>query len=408
MKKKIVFYSDCAFFAGCENMLVNFFQNTEFTERYDVAFFYRYSREYEAGYRQRVGGKIRSVPVRLPDPGTILERKWPVIRPFVQIFSHLVLKHLFIIWNTLKLHALFKKERIDILHVNNGGYPGAYSCASAVMAARLAGIRNIVYVVNNIARSYGPPWRWLDLICDRVVFAGVSHFVTGSAYARKALVRALYIDTEKALNIFNGIEPRTVTETREETLRRLKVDARALLIGVVAVLEHRKGHTVLIDAIAKMKVQQPSARLPLVLIEGEGEKEEFLKGYVREKNLDGVIIFIGPEQNVFNFMNAVDIIVLPSIAQEDFPNVVIEAMSLGKPVIASSIAGTPEQITHMRDGLLVEPGNSEELARAIGTLAHDSELRQVLASNAREKFRECFSAQKAVASYERIYEKLTA
>ena len=199
-----------------------------------------------------------------------------------------------------------------------------------------------------------------------------------------------------------------MTETREETLRRLKVDARALLIGIVAVLEHRKGHTVLIDAIAKMKVQQPSARLPLVLIEGEGEKEEFLKGYVREKNLDGVIIFIGPEQNVFNFMNAVDIMVLPSIAQEDFPNVVIEAMSLGKPVIASSIAGTPEQITHMRDGLLVEPGNSEELARAIGTLAHDSELRQVLASNAREKFRECFSAQKAVASYERIYEKLTA
>ncbi|MDD3846760.1 MAG: glycosyltransferase [Syntrophorhabdaceae bacterium] len=410
MGKNILFYSDCSFFAGCENMLANFFQSEEFMARYNVSFLYRYSGEYEAGFRQRVTRSFRAVPVKLLDLSAIFDRiskRSPFIRVPVIMFCHLILKHLFISWNTIRLFRLFRRETIDILHVNNGGYPGAYSCAAAVIAARLSGIRRIVYVVNNIAHSYRPPWRWLDIPYDTMVIKAVSLFVTGSSYARGMLVDALRIDPAKTVNIFNGIEPRAVTETRVETLRRLEVKEDRLLIGVVAVLERRKGHAVLIDAMRLLKQEAP-AGLPLVLIEGEGVESDHLRHYVRDEGLDDDVRFTGSERNVFNLMNAVDIIVLPSIGQEDFPNVILEAMSLGKTVIASIIAGIPEQIVHMHDGILVEAGNARDLADAIRSVVEDGGLRESLALNARQKFSRTFSAQRSVRNYEELYEKLLA
>ena len=68
MRPKIFFYSDCAFFAGCENMLANFFNSNTFTEQYDVSFSYRVTKEYETGFRTRVKDpKIAILPVRLLD-----------------------------------------------------------------------------------------------------------------------------------------------------------------------------------------------------------------------------------------------------------------------------------------------------------------------------------------------------
>jgi glycosyltransferase involved in cell wall biosynthesis len=135
---------------------------------------------------------------------------------------------------------------------------------------------------------------------------------------------------------------------------------------------------------------------------------EALKGLVRDGGLDGDVHFVGSEGNVFNFMNAVDIMVLPSIGQEDFPNVILEAMSLGKTVIASTIAGIPEQIAHMQDGILVDPGSARSLADAIRSVVEDGDLRRSLASNAGRKFGQSFSARRSVSNYEALYEKLMA
>lgn len=411
MRKNILFYSDCPFFAGCENMLVNFFQDGEFMTRYNVSFFYRNSGPYEAGFRQRVTNGPRAMPLRLLDLSVIFDRisgSSPIVRVVVLVFCHLLLKHLFIIWNTARLFLVFRKESVDILHVNNGGYPGAYSCAAAVIAARLCGIRRIVYVVNNIAHSHRPAWRWPDIPYDMIVTRAVSIFVTGSSYAKGMLVDALGLDPAKTVNIFNGIEPRGVTETTEETLRRLGVDGGRLLFGVVAVLERRKGHAVLIEAMRILKEEMLVGGLPLVLIEGDGVEREMLEGLVKDGGLDGDVLFVGSEGNVFNFMNAVDVMVLPSIGQEDFPNVILEAMSLGKTVIASTIAGIPEQIDHMRDGILVEPGSAASLAGAMRSVATDGGLRESLATKAREKFARSFSARTSVRNYEALYERLLA
>ena len=315
----------------------------------------------------------------------------------------LLLRYWFVLWNTLLLYRAI--GRPDLLHINNGNYPGAYSCMSAVFAARLRGVQRIVYVVNNIAIPYDSMRRRLDYPFDRVVARSVSLFITASRHAGAALQTVLRLPPGRVANIHNGIAPRTLTANREETLRRLGIAATRLLIGVVAVLEERKGHQVLLEALAQIKMHGGSAALPLIIIEGTGSCESALKDYVAARDLGDDVVFTGSAPDIFDFMNSMDAIALPSIGQEDFPNVVIEAMSLGKPVLATRVAGIPEQVEDMASGLLVEPRDASALADAMRKLA-DPVLRARLGDNARQRYSACLTAETAVAAYESIYQKL--
>lgn len=411
MKSSIHFHSDCPFFAGCENMLVNFFQHNEFMQNYHVSFSYRYSQAYQSGFRRRVQRDFHAVPLNLLDISTVYSYvnrySYKPIRMFFKLITNmLLLKYFYILRNTIVFYQLFGKERIDLLHVNNGGYPGAYSCMAAVFAAKLRGIKRIVYVVNNIASSYKSPLRWLDFPLDRILAKNVSVFVTGSVYAGLKSMKVLKLPPSKVINIHNGIAPRTVTETKQEVLQRLGIKEGRLLIAVVAVLEERKGHIYLLKALKLLKDQGYDKKLPIVVIEGGGPKLQSLKSFVQDFGLNGNVLFIDDESNIFNLMNAVDVIVLPSISHEDFPNVVLEAMSLGKTVIASSLSGIPEQIEHMESGILVKPKDVNGLAKAIKQIVDNPSLCKLLGEKAFHRFTDRFLANISVLNYVKLYNSL--
>lgn len=407
MKPSIYYYSDCTFFAGCENMLANFFNDDGFAERYKITFVYRHSARYEAGFKERVKKRVDSIPLKLLNVGDYTDGiRSRSAKLFVKaILNVLLVKYWFILWNTIVLYRIFGRERIDILHINNGGYPGAYSCMSAAFAARLRGISRVVYVVNNVAFSYRSYKRWLDYPLDRIVVGTVSVFITGSEYARNRLIYVLRLPLEKIINIHNGISPRAVTEDGVETRRRLGVREGRCLIVMVAVLEERKGHIYLLKAVQQLVSQGYGGRIEVV-IEGSGPLLDGLKTFAAEAEIYENVRFIGSVANVFNLLNAADVVVLPSIANEDFPNVVIEAMSLGKAVVASRISGTPEQISDMENGILVKPANVDALADAIRLVVDDEGLRRRLGKNAAECFDRMFSAKVAVEKYCRLYDNL--
>jgi len=407
MKPHIHFHSDCSFFAGCENMLVNFFQNDQFLQDYRVSFSYRYSSAYDAGFKSRVTRQFETMPLRLLDTDLFNTISFMPARLTAKVISRVVLlKYWFVLWNTFVLYRAFGKNKIDMLHINNGGYPGAYSCMAAVFAAKLRGIRRIVYVVNNVAFPYGSVYRRLDYPLDRIVMKTVSVFVTGSTYAGRKLIEVLKLPSSQVTTIHNGISPRTVTETKQQVMGRLGVSGGRLLIAVVANLEERKGHIYLFKALKSLKDQGYESRLPMTLIEGSGPMLGPLIKFVQDEGLENDIKFIGTEAQVFNLMNAADIIALPSISHEDFPNVILEAMCLGKAVIASRLSGTPEQIEHLRSGMLVEPRDVDGLAGAIKQVIDDSVLRERLGENAQQRFDDSFLANISVANYVKIYERL--
>jgi glycosyltransferase involved in cell wall biosynthesis len=94
-------------------------------------------------------------------------------------------------------------------------------------------------------------------------------------------------------------------------------------------------------------------------------KMDFSMSKLRFDLLSKYVKFIGSEEHIVDFMKILDILVLPSINSEDFPNVILEAMALKKPVIASNIAGTKEQILHNKTGLLVKPADFRSLSKAM-------------------------------------------
>ena len=142
--------------------------------------------------------------------------------------------------------------------------------------------------------------------------------------------------------------------------------------------------------------------MPLLIIEGDGNEKEILEKFVINNNLKEDIKFIGNTTHIFNLINASDVIVLPSIGNEDFPNIVIESMSLGKPVIGTKIAGIPEQIDHEKTGLIVEPKNENDLANAIKKLLNLNLIKS-FSLESKKKFELNYTVENSLSEYIKIY-----
>jgi glycosyltransferase involved in cell wall biosynthesis len=115
---------------------------------------------------------------------------------------------------------------------------------------------------------------------------------------------------------------------------------------------------------------------------------------------------LGQRDDIPELLQRCDIVVLPSVGQEDFPLVILEAMAAGRPVVATTVAGIPEQVVHGKTGLLVPPGDVEELASAIAGLMKDPERQRSLGKASLDRFAACFSADIAIERYERLFYSL--
>lgn len=412
-KSKLHFFTDCDFFGGCENMIAVLFNHPRIREKYEISISYRFSYVYTLGLKKRINILENNIyPLKLLTISSIyqINLNIVIIKLVVFIYNIFGIKYLFFIINSIILYYHFKNKRIDILHINNGGYPGAYGCNAAVFAAKMLQIRKIVYVVNNTPIPYKNISRIYDFPIDRYIAKKVDLFISGSKYVQSIIGKILKITKIRTENIPNAIVIRIPTETRQETLHRLNISDMnsRVIFGIIAVFEKRKGHLVLLQSLKLLYDdyhKKKCDRMPLLLIEGVGKLETQLRKYVADNNFKKYVRFIGKEKNIFNLLNVIDVLVLPSIHNEDFPNIILEAMSMEKTIIATRLAGITEQIIHMESGLIVQPNNTVQLKKAIRLCNENKELRYLLKKNAKNRYRELFSSEKVVSRYLSQYEK---
>lgn len=372
----------------------------------EPVFTYRQSGAYEAGIAAHLPREIDARGVRLPDPEAVWSPLQGRRRKLAKTAAYgLLARQALQVYDVGRLSRLFRAEQPDIVHINNGGFPGAASCNAAAVAARLAGVRAVVYVVNNIAAPYHSPLRWADYPLDRLVRRCVSRFVTGSQAAAGALTRVLGTRPGQVIAIPHGIGRRSPDESREQVRGRLGQAGANTVLLVPAQLEKRKGHRHLLNALASLETD---GRLDGVgvLFAGDGPEEMALRDHANSLGLSGRVRFVPREPNWWNFYAAADVVVLPSISHEDFPNVVIEAMAMAKPVIGSRVAGIPEQIVEGLTGLLVPPADEQQLAEAIAKLIEGRELRERLGTAGRDRYEELFTPATASARYFSLYREL--
>jgi glycosyltransferase involved in cell wall biosynthesis len=403
VKPKIHFHSDCRFFAGCENMLSVLFNNEKIRDKFELSFSYGYSQAYEAGLNERVKTDIKKYPLNNTSP------RWSIYGPkilryFLGAIGKL-LEYIYFIKNIFKIYRVIKKENPDIVHINNGGYPGAYSCSAAVFAAKLAGKDKIIYVVNNVAVPSSSITRKPDFWIDRFVSRNVSKFITGSNYAGERLKSVLKFNDAQYLRIPNTILPRSNDESREETRKRFGVGIDDILIGNVALFEERKGQKYLIEAFNELAREFGEGLNLKLVLEGNGSTKSEVMQLVKSYDINSKVLFV-EEENIYNLYSCLDLFVLPSIAYEDFPITILEVMSLGKPVIGTNVAGIPEQIENNCSGYIVEPKNVGQLKDAIKKIVTNKDLMEQMGKRSREIFEANFKEDMIIDKYINLYESL--
>jgi glycosyltransferase involved in cell wall biosynthesis len=143
----------------------------------------------------------------------------------------------------------------------------------------------------------------------------------------------------------------------------------------------------------------------LVLLAGAGPFEGSYREEVRALGCDDMVRFLGFRRDIADLMVAADLVVVPSVA-EAFGLVLAEALYLGRPVVATRAGGIPEIIDDGIDGVLVEPGDSAALARAIGSMLNDPERCRLMAGRGRERVAARFSFEGMTRAYESLYQSL--
>ena len=201
--------------------------------------------------------------------------------------------------------------------------------------------------------------------------------------------------------IYNGIDPRFLEQGKLDPPAARHTDRGPLRLLYVGRLRAEKGILVALQALALLMSEQsrtgmqaPPLRLDVI---GDGNDVYLgaLEHFVQEQHLSEVVHFHGriQQDELIDHYDCSDLLLVPSLWQEPFGLVVVEAMARGLPVIASNLGGPAEILTHGVDGLLVEPGNEQELAAAIRLLLNDPAKRAHLGRSARDTVERRFTIE---------------
>jgi glycosyltransferase involved in cell wall biosynthesis len=200
----------------------------------------------------------------------------------------------------------------------------------------------------------------------------------------------------------DGVRPPS-QEERDAARVELGWPSQAFVILFLGRLNDSKGLDVLLHSFAKLIPDHPEARLVLV---GGGAEEEALRDLSNSLRVEPQVQFAGYVSEPARFLDACDLLVLPS-RWETFGFVLLEAMARGKPIVASRIGGIPEVVGD-EAGLLIPPDDGAALAKAIGTLAEDSDYRARLGEAGRMRAKSLFSLSVVHERIDRLFREVLA
>lgn len=307
--------------------------------------------------------------------------------------------------NVFRLAGIIREKKIRLIH-SQGSRANFYARA----AARIAGGASLVCTIAAPVEEYniGPFKKIIYRAFDRFGEGRVDKFVAVAGHLERKLAQDRGIPPRKIARIYNGIEADRYSCTPADAVKaraELRVKRDVFLVGAFCRLSWEKGLDLLVEAARKLKEGGSGADAVKFLIAGEGELEESLKAQVKSSGLEDSILFTGFIKDIRPALSAVDLIVLPSL-REGFPMSVLEAMAMGKPVVASNIEGVDESILSGENGLLVPAGDSGALAGALSSLLKNRSLAVEMGRRGRKIAVEKFSLDKMVKAHEGLYDSL--
>ena len=305
----------------------------------------------------------------------------------------------------IRLWRLLRRLKVDVLHA---------FLFDAEIAARIAGRLASVPVVagseRNCDYSLRPvQQRFYDLTRN------LQDWCIANSYAGAQFNQNLLgYDKSQYIVVHNGVDTNRFRPAVGGSLRRsLGLQEADLVIGVFASFKAQKNHELFFRAVARIVMLYPNLKLMLVGEElyggmhGSADHAQMIQVLVDQLGLRDRCLFVGNKRDVENFYPVCDFTVLPS-RHEGMPNVVLESLACGVPVIATRVADNELLVPDGKVGFIVESEDANGLAVQMQKLLDDSELRKTLGANSRSWIEENFSAYhmagKMIDAYQLMYE----
>jgi glycosyltransferase involved in cell wall biosynthesis len=309
-----------------------------------------------------------------------------------------------IFYNVNKLAKIIREEKIQIVH-SQGGRADFFARVSVKKAKVAKSVSTVATPVEGY--DVGLLKKLCYIFMDRLSELFVYRFIVVSEALKTHLIKKHGIRTERIVKISNGVELseyRENSSAREKIRLEFKLNADTLLVGFVGRLVWQKGIGYFIQAVKEIEKSNLSKDI-MYFIVGEGGLRGRLENEVIELGLEDKVIFSGFRKDIKEILSAFDIFVLPSL-KEGQPIVLLEAMAIGLPIVATNIDGVKEMLVDGETGMLVKPRDYVALAKAILSLAQDKEKASRLSSHAKKLCEDNFNIDSAILQHAYIYEGL--
>jgi glycosyltransferase involved in cell wall biosynthesis len=299
-------------------------------------------------------------------------------------------------WKVIgQLLDICRRERVQIWHGHD-----YKSNALGLLLRRFWPMRLVTTVHGWVGHTWRTP---LYYLIDRLCLA---HYELVLCVSQDLQERCLAsrVPKSRCVLLENGVDTKEYSRKAGvwEAKQKLGMAPQRFLVGAVGRLSAEKGFDLLIRSVDQLLRQGQDVALAIV---GEGDEKSRLQNLIAELGRSDRIHLLGYRSDVTALYEAMDVYALSSL-REGLPNVLLEAMAVEVPVVATRVAGVPRLIQAEENGLLVEPGSTEELTEALGRLLGDEGLRQRLRAAGRRTVETGYSFTARMRKIQALYDNL--
>lgn len=292
-----------------------------------------------------------------------------------------------------RLRELVKDHRPDVVHVHA---PQPAALARPVLRALGRARPAVLYTEHNTWDGYRLPTR----LANAATYPLDDYRLAVSRTAYESIPRPLRRRTEVLVHGVDLESVRTHAGARDRIRAELGVSDGEMLVVVIANLREHKDYPTLLAAARRVADMGAPVRFAAV---GQGPLEMPLRAEIERLGLGGTFSLLGYRPDALDVLAAADIFTLSSVA-EGYPVSLMEALALGKPVVATAVGGIPEAVRDGVEGLLVAPASPGRLADALLALAGNGQRMGAMAAAAFERSA-LFDIRRAAARHEALYRR---
>ena len=295
-----------------------------------------------------------------------------------------------------RIRAFLKAGDFDIVHThlftaNFWGRLAAFGLPSLLVSS-----------AHNVVPKERPTLVRIENFLDRLQSRWTDAVFCVTGQVMQSMKDDAGLPRDKLVTIENGLPfPRESDRRPAEVRRRLDFPEAAKILAVIGRFSTQKNHTGFLEALEHVRRHHPDV---LALFVGEGELESAVREQVTARNLGDAVCFLGQRRDVPVLLEALDLLVVPSL-WEGLPNVMLEAMAAGVPVVATSVGGIPDVLTDRVTGIVCRP-TPEGLTDAMDwALAHPSEMERMARASS-DLIRARYDIQNTARRYTGFYRNL--